>query len=64
MTAVYACEDCAGKGWDVYNEDENGLGDLQRCDTCQVFASDEEALAAALGSGAVMLRVKEVEEDK
>lgn len=44
--------DCEGKGWDVYNEgDEFLLGEIQRCDTCKVFATDFDAACAAEKAG-------------
>ncbi len=63
-TAARSC-DCEGKGWDLYNEDENGWGEVQRCDTCKRFKTDEDALEAALASGAlhVSYRLVELEAD-
>jgi hypothetical protein len=46
------CLDCLGKGWDLYNEDSTGVGEIQACD-CGIFLDDETATAAALDSGQV-----------
>ena len=57
------CLDCAGKGWDVYNEDPEAgyLGEVQRCDTCKMFATENEAWAAASASG-LNLAVREIDD--
>lgn len=45
--------DCDDKGYAIFNADpENGvLGDVQRCDTCEAFASDQDAWRVARGEG-------------
>ena len=58
MTEI--CTDCDGKGWDVYNADETGWGELQRCDTCEQFETDEDAVAAALEAGRIRQGVMEL----
>lgn len=49
-----ACPDCNGRGWDVFNLDEDdpfALGEIQRCDACEKFDSDEDAQRAACEAG-------------
>jgi hypothetical protein len=57
-----ACQACAGRGWILsYNTDRH-VTEIQRCDTCQVYDSDEEAAKAAvplLESG-----LKRIEEER
>ena len=36
------CEDCNNKGW-VLSNDEDWNDEIQKCDSCNVFAHDEEA---------------------
>lgn len=47
------CEDCQGKGWEVFNDDpETGqLGNIERCDTCKALATDTDAEDAARAAG-------------
>lgn len=44
FTVVGACCECMCMGWNLYNDDV----EVQRCDTCKVFADDDDALAYAL----------------
>jgi|7_EtaG_2_1085326.scaffolds.fasta_scaffold211091_1 hypothetical protein len=37
------CEDCDGNGY-VYSNDENWNDEIQKCDTCNEFSSDKDAL--------------------
>mgnify|MGYP001496768955 FL=1 len=37
-----SCEDCNNKGW-VLSNDEDWNDEIQKCDSCSVFAHDEEA---------------------
>ena len=37
------CDDCKGNGY-VLSNDEDGNDEVQRCDTCKKFVSDDEAL--------------------
>ena len=37
-----SCEDCNNKGW-VLSNDEDWNDEIQKCDSCNVFAYDEEA---------------------
>ena len=50
------CDDCAGKGWDIFNEDPDTgeLGDIQRCDSCLLLEDDDTAWAAARLAGYVV----------
>jgi hypothetical protein len=51
------CQDCDGRGYAIYNGNE-----IQRCDTCQQYDTDEEAAAEVerllADSGTRMLKVK------
>ena len=44
---------CGGKGWEVFNDDPAAgqLGEVQRCDDCRIFATEEEAHDAARFAG-------------
>jgi hypothetical protein len=44
FTVQGACTECMGLGWFPANE----LSEIQRCDNCKVFESDEDAHAHAL----------------
>lgn len=44
FTVPGACDECLRMGWATFNENS----EVQRCDTCAVFDSDDEALAHAL----------------
>jgi hypothetical protein len=50
------CCSCSGKGWDVFNaEPEAGeLGDVQRCDECQILPGDDVARERAMEAGYVI----------
>ncbi len=41
------CLCCRGKGWAVFTPD-SGVDEVQRCDDCKVFETDEDATANAL----------------
>jgi hypothetical protein len=41
------CEDCKGKGWLIFNDNQ-----LQRCDQCQKFTGDLEAARAFFNDAA------------
>lgn len=45
------CEECEFRGWVVMGEENSDAKRIQLCDTCQTFATDEEALAAAHAAG-------------
>jgi hypothetical protein len=51
--APAACEDCGGKGWEIFNEGAPGkaLGEVQSCDLCETLAGDSEAFDAARAAG-------------
>jgi hypothetical protein len=54
MTGAETCPDCAGVGWDIFNAPYPSFdigGEIQRCDSCEVFPGDEEAAYAACESG-------------
>jgi len=36
------CEPCSCRGW-IESNDEGGRGEIQRCDECKVFGTDEYA---------------------
>ena len=36
------CEDCSDKGY-IYSNDEMGNDEIQKCDSCNVYADDDEA---------------------
>ena len=38
-----ACEACGGKGWLLTNNLIGGALEIQRCDSCHAFITDEEA---------------------
>jgi hypothetical protein len=42
------CE-CLGKGWDYFNEGDayEGLSEIQRCDSCMKYETDEDAAKAS-----------------
>lgn len=44
------CPSCLGKGWDIYNDVDGSLGDVQRCD-CGLLPDDESAWVAARVAG-------------
>lgn len=44
FTVKGACTECMGLGWFPANE----LSEIQRCDNCKVFESDDDAHAHAL----------------
>lgn len=46
------CDDCEGKGWDVYNEEDDYAGEIQACD-CGLIQTDAEASLHAVGHGFV-----------
>lgn len=58
---LWPCPECLGAGWAVFNADPDGtcptgdgtpyLGDIQRCDSCGVLPSDDEAIEAARAAG-------------
>jgi hypothetical protein len=37
------CDDAWCPGWGIFYRDVDGVYDIQRCDTCKRFASDEDA---------------------
>jgi hypothetical protein len=47
-----ACFDCEHQGWFPVE----GGADVERCDTCQIFVSDDAALAAAVESAIEALK--------
>lgn len=51
FTIEGACTECMRMGWAVFNDKE-----VQRCDNCAVFPTDEAALAHAVRLGAQVLR--------
>lgn len=55
------CVECNRLGWAVFNADE-GIGDIQRCDTCQTLDSDDAAaaLAGAMVGAASCIELKRV----
>ena len=60
-TAIEPCEACGGDGWLRVNvgNDQKPKHQIQRCDACEQFASDEAALEAmikAAGFGPVTQR--------
>ncbi len=44
FTVEGACIECMHLGWFPFNDDS----EVQRCDVCRVFATDDEAFARAL----------------
>jgi len=40
-----ACSECGGIGWDVYRTDTTGTWEVQRCDACAKFETDEQTMA-------------------
>jgi hypothetical protein len=44
------CECCGGDGWLLMNE-SSGIAEIQRCDDCEKFPSDDEAAEAAIAAG-------------
>ena len=43
MKYARSCEECNDKGWiDTYNTNTN-VQEIQRCDECKVFTSDDKA---------------------
>jgi len=58
LTQVPYCEDCDGKGWEVF---ECGFVHVvQRCDTCARLDSDDAAAGVAFGAGLVLAPSGEV----
>jgi hypothetical protein len=41
------CEACHGRGWLLMFNTDRRVSEIQRCDACDRYASDEEAGAAA-----------------
>ena len=41
------CDECGGKGWDFYLEEDTELVRLQRCDICRLYKTDEDAATVA-----------------
>ena len=37
------CTECKDKGYGLFDVDSKGILEIQRCDTCEYFASDKEA---------------------
>lgn len=52
FTIEGACTECMRMGWAVFNDDK----EVQRCDNCAVFPSDDAALAHAVRLGAQVLK--------
>jgi hypothetical protein len=51
---------CEGKGWDVMNEGQDPdylLGEIQRCDYCELLADDDEAAERAEAAGYTVEKV-------
>ncbi len=56
---VVACP-CEGKGWDVMNEGQDldyPLGEIQRCDYCELLSDDDEAADRAVAAGYTVEKV-------
>lgn len=43
-----ACNACKGKGWIFAERMEDGVIEVQRCDSCKLYSSDKEAGMAML----------------
>ncbi len=43
-----ACTWCGGRGWSIVNDDGDYHGHIQRCDGCALFATDDDAIKAAV----------------
>ena len=52
FTVEGACTECHSLGWLPFNDDS----EIQRCDTCSVFDSDDDAHAYALELAATALK--------
>lgn len=46
--AGIACRSCGGRGWILSHNTDRHVTEIQRCDTCQVYDSDEEAAKTAV----------------
>lgn len=55
FTVEGACSECLRLGWFPSSSDEHGEN-VERCDNCRVFSSDDEAQAHALKLAASALR--------
>lgn len=56
------CPDCNDNGWDIYDVDNTGYLEVERCDSCKRFETDDEAEAAV--PPGVIARIKHFNGDR